>query len=419
MTQQQAQGAGATTGAEAPEAATGAEAPGQAKPVPIAPVITNADLGRQFWLDAYGKEVQSAATYSYMWMADQAGHMGIGILLHFAFTPLFAHLPTALGLGSFFASPFMSEFAGFIATALIVSYWEWSAYKTDAQRAKGSQFPLQKPLLKANAIVAAAYMTLGGGIGWALHLDWQISVPIIAVIGVVAVIMARPWLRQKIIWQKAALPFLARMADIAPNMAEASAKALWNLIIATPPPIGPPRAVVISGTLGSGRTIMACSIGTEFAFRAASVRYISFSDLIELAEGDNLELTPPPPGPSNIGYWPWSQAQVLVIDDIGPLVANSRHNSNHGPTLGLNEVLADCLAKVRAVLALRHSVWILGASDDGNFADVEAAAATIGAFLGIAEPLPILMTRPIVPIKPPQKVRVPGSAPRVNIHIDR
>ena len=392
--------------------------PDTAKPVPVAPVITNADLGRQFWLDAYGKEVQSAATYSYMWMADQAGHMGIGILLHFALTPIFAHLPQALGLGDFFASPFISQLAGFIATALIVSYWEWSAYNSDVKRAQGSQFPLQVGLLKANAIVAAAYMALGGGIGWALHLEWQISVPIIAVVFVIVVLMARPWLRQKIIWQKAALPFLSRLADMAPNMPAASATALWDLVCAPPPPVGPPRAVVMAGVIGSGRTVMACSIGTEFAFKTESVRYLTFSDLIELAEANDLELTPPAPGPSNIGYWPWSQAQVLIIDDIGPLVENSHHGVAHGPTLGLDKVLADCLGNIRAALACRHTVWLLGNSDDGNFADVEAAAATIAGFLGVADPLPILLTRPQTPVPPPQAVRPPATAPRLHIRID-
>ena len=387
-------------------------------PVPVAPVITNKDLGRQFWLDAYGKEVQSAATYSYMWMADQAGHMGIGILLHFAFTPIFAHLPQAIGLGNFFATPLMSALAGFIATALIVCYWEWSAYSADVKHATGAQFPLQVPLLKANAIVASGYMVLGGAIGWALHLGWQTSVPIVAIIGFIAVMMARPWLRQKIIWQKAALPYLSRLADMRPNMPDPVAVALWKLICAPLPPVGPPQAVVIAGTLGSGRSAMACGIGTEFAFRKASVRYISFSDLIELAQAGDFELTTPAPGPSNIGYWPWSQAQVLIIDDIGPLVDNSHHGAAHGPTLGLDKVLDDCLGKARAVLGGRHTVWILGASDDGSFADVEHAAATIGTFLGVAEPLPILLTRPKDPITPPQSVRVPGGAHHIRLRID-
>src|SRR5438105_2610333 len=35
----------------------------------------------QFRKDVFDKEVQSAATYSYLWLADQMGHIGVGILL--------------------------------------------------------------------------------------------------------------------------------------------------------------------------------------------------------------------------------------------------------------------------------------------------------------------------------------------------
>jgi len=44
---------------------------------PSAPRLTAKDLLRQFWADAYGKEVQTAATYSYTWLADQFGHICI------------------------------------------------------------------------------------------------------------------------------------------------------------------------------------------------------------------------------------------------------------------------------------------------------------------------------------------------------
>ncbi len=42
---------------------------------PAPPRLSAGDLLAQFWLDIYGKEVQSAATYSYLWMADQMGHV--------------------------------------------------------------------------------------------------------------------------------------------------------------------------------------------------------------------------------------------------------------------------------------------------------------------------------------------------------
>ena len=53
---------------------------------PTAPSLTINDLRRQFWADVFGKEVQTAATYSYTWLADQFGHVAIGIVANFLAT---------------------------------------------------------------------------------------------------------------------------------------------------------------------------------------------------------------------------------------------------------------------------------------------------------------------------------------------
>jgi len=43
---------------------------------PSAPQLTLKNLRDQFWADVYGKEVQTTATYSYTWVADQFGSGG-------------------------------------------------------------------------------------------------------------------------------------------------------------------------------------------------------------------------------------------------------------------------------------------------------------------------------------------------------
>lgn len=48
---------------------------------PEPPTIAPADVLRQIKVDLIDKEVQSAATYSYLWLADQMGHIGIGLLI--------------------------------------------------------------------------------------------------------------------------------------------------------------------------------------------------------------------------------------------------------------------------------------------------------------------------------------------------
>src|SRR5215467_2440525 len=61
--------------------------PSPAKPAgPTAPNLSVKDILAQFWADAYGKEVQTAATYSYTWLADQFGHLAIGMVAHFLAT---------------------------------------------------------------------------------------------------------------------------------------------------------------------------------------------------------------------------------------------------------------------------------------------------------------------------------------------
>ena len=58
------------------------------KPGPSAPHLTGKNLWKQFWADVYGKEVQTTATYSYTWVADQFGHICLGLIGNFAATAL-------------------------------------------------------------------------------------------------------------------------------------------------------------------------------------------------------------------------------------------------------------------------------------------------------------------------------------------
>jgi hypothetical protein len=148
---------------------------------------------------------------------------------------------------------------------------------------------------------------------------------------------------------------------------------------------------VIAGPVGSGRTSVACGIGTEFAFGHASVRYLSFDDLIEFAATSDFETDPPLPGPANIGFWPWSRAQVLIIDNVGPIIAASDMVHKAGRDGALSAWLADRLPNIREALRSRHTIWILGEIGSGSADQLQRSADEIGRFLGVADPLAILM----------------------------
>jgi hypothetical protein len=75
-------------------------------------------------------------------------------------------------------------------------------------------------------------------------------------------------------------------------------------------------------------------------------------------------MNPPPPprfgddpGPRNIGYWPWNEAQVLIIDDIGPIISSQREKAHFDH---FRSLLANELGSIAAELAKPHTIWICG-----------------------------------------------------------
>lgn len=324
---------------------------------PTAPNLTSKDLLRQFWADAYGKEVQTAATYSYTWLADQFGHICLGIIIDFAATLACGFVMVELGWSDELHLN-TGLVPGLLLTIFIVGFWEWSAYRSSVKQATGA-FPLDTNLLRDNAMVAAGYMALGGILGFAFHLTAPPALAISLIVVVVAVLLAPRWLRQKIIWQKASIPYLFRLADAAPGIDGNDAKTLQGLIDAGAPPNTQPCQVVIGGPIGSGRTSMAAGIGTEFAFKQNKVRYLSLDCLLEFAASATERSFPDDPGPTTISYWPWSQAQVVIIDGIGPMISADALESEAN-LVRFKRLLQKDLKSIAGVFKRCHTVWVLG-----------------------------------------------------------
>lgn len=320
---------------------------------PRGPHVTAKDLLAQFWLDLYGKEVQSAATYSYMWMADQMGHVCLGIVIQFSLTFVARYALPLIGADASWAN-----IAGLVVGLIAVSYWEYRAYGSSVAVATGL-FPLDRKLLRNNAIIAAAYMSMGLGIGFAFHQTAPWSAIGFVALALLAIVCAPPWLRQKIIWQKASLPYLFRLADAQRTIGADAAQQLQNLIDRGAPPTAQPFQVVVGGPIGSGRTAIAAGIGTEFAFRKRSVRYLSMDRLLECAARPANPHFADDPGPPNINFWRWSEAQVVIIDDIGPLIA--AHEQEHKANVEqFRQLLERGLGAIAPVLAKCHTVWVIG-----------------------------------------------------------
>src|SRR5690349_17125265 len=167
---------------------------------PQSPHISYRQLWEQFKADVYGKEVQSAATYSYMWMADQMGHVCVGILVNQILTVVARWLWEKLGWHGF------AEVAGLIGTIAVAAAWEAKTVYTAKHDAK-ALFPLGRKLLRDNAIIATLYMALGAVVGFGFHIEFPWSdvfpwndVVVIIACTFIAIWLAPRWLRQKIIW---------------------------------------------------------------------------------------------------------------------------------------------------------------------------------------------------------------------------
>lgn len=372
---------------------------------PAAPVITSADILQQIKADLIDKEVQSAATYSYLWMADQMGHIGIGLLVAAAVSALVSifgsltvwwhWLVAAALLG---AVPVVKEIKDF--------------RKFDV--AANPYFAVDRPLLVRNASTATLYMLAGLLIGVVVAMPlplvatlppwvfavWRIDITItpsllarLAIIVAVAILAASGawrWLRQKIVWQKAALPYLSRLSRVEVAFASAApddpGPTIRTYITGAGRVDGgkTERPLLLLGPLGVGKTDLAAAIGTEAAFAGAKVRYVTFSKLAQsaLAQRRALDrvqaIDAADAGPPNILYWQWRRAQLVVVDDIRPglgeqdyiSLAEFRERFAEDRKLG-----ADGLR----TLCRRRTAWAIGVTE----AEEPDWIATFGELFGV------------------------------------
>lgn len=370
------------------------------------------DVVRQFKRDVYDKEVQSAATYSYLWLADQMGHIGLGILLTIIvglICQLLSHssyvrviVPMALSLGG-------------------CAVWEVNAFRTYAGKATGV-FPPDTKMLASNAAVASLYMFIGVALGmswmcallfsetfflWPSRVWTWIGIATTLASAVTALGVAYPWVRQKMIWQKAGMPFLFRLANAPDTVSPDDAKKLQDYaerhLRAAASREAPTPVVVLSGELWAGKTSIACGIGTEAAFRNLRVRYVTFDKLGQMAAAHDDDL-----GPSNINYWRWRASELVIIDDINSGSATDDYTDlDDFKAITAKYGLPGCFAG-------RITVWVIGPKEDAELAEWQKAIAAVcaGASAGPhtaapPEMLTMRLMKPSVALSPAKKPSPP------------
>jgi hypothetical protein len=313
--------------------------------VPTGVDVTLTTVFKQVGRDLFDKEVQSAATYSYLWIADQMGHIGLGLVIVFALSWISAAAGLAGTLDGWLPA---------IAGIAVVCIWETKAYVAYAGDWT-KLFPLDRKLLALNAGTAALYMAIGVVLGFFWQKPPAIAASATVLAAALAVGLGVPWLRQKIVWQKAGLPFLFRLSNAKMTIALESAEKLDDLLrryLRCPPATrsacGP--IVILTGAIHAGKTSLACGIGTECAFQRAKVRYTTFDKLAQMAATDDDT------GPPNIEYWRWRESEILIIDDVQ---SGSRLRP-HRDLARFKREVKDDFGPLFSCVGRRMSVWVLG-----------------------------------------------------------
>ena len=314
------------------------------------------DVACQAYRDWFSKDVQETPTVSYVWTADQFGHFGLGFLITYSLTWVFAlyHLD---GL-----SVHLSLAIANLALWIGKEFRDFFHEKGLADSAQ-SVFKFNAAELWWNITTALFFIATGIAIASASFFGPGPALIVCTILLPLALGIGVWWLRRKITFQQAGLPYLYRLANFPSNVANVTTvQALLD------PSMRPNcRHLVLAGPIGAGKTSLAIGIATEFAFRMGIGRYTTMVKLLQ----SNLQS--PQGGAQEFQdgrkLWPWQSSQLLVIDDVdnaGDMAASLTHPSvlTEPPiaqvSLALSLLLDDA---VKAGLAAQRTVWVIGNTD--------------------------------------------------------
>ncbi len=367
-----------------------------------APALGLPQIMDQVRHDLFGtKDVQNAITASYVWMADQIGHVAIGLVPTLLACWIADCVMAWLGLPGFWR---IIVFA--VLTGLWFAVWVWKEREDfeKTRRRAGKEFKFNAGDIRWNVKTALLYIGIGGLLGAAPFVGWTVGdwissanwhqplVAFLILLGVTAVALwpafhvACWWLRRKLAFQQAGLPYLYRLANFTAEIEDPDADAVIHVCNfedrqvslrtvlfgpdVVPPNTPPVRHLLIVGPPKAGKTSLAVGIGTEFAFALGVCRYLPLVKLAQLAA--HQESRSPSTGmeyDDGRVLWPWTDSDLLIVDDADIGVTVRDEKGAKPITLVKPERFAEKMKMTKddlhpfAWLGSRRSVWVLGNED--------------------------------------------------------
>lgn len=358
--------------------------------------MTQSGAPRKSWLDkldpdVFGSDVFIDYTATYVWLANQFGHFGIG----FGLTSLLTWPVLA------FSGPGWGWLAYLFGAIVIVLYAgkEWLDLAIARRQAQGF-FPFDEKELWADMFADAWFVTSGVLTALAAHAD-PVAGMVAAAIAIAAYLLLASWfLPAKRSLDRTALSYVFRLANFPKTegvRAHNAARIRAFITGETVEGFRPPPAVLIQGLRGTGKSTLGVGIASEFALRrkpqtrkhGRSLYFTAFG----LFERDAPQAEPRMDGapyvmprrkPRFLGTGdPWSvdECELLVIDDVdgdNPVTADA----------GAERVLAYMQEQRPDILDLvrtKQTVWISGSTrfaDEGHPSGWQAWLHTLARLYG-------------------------------------
>lgn len=325
--------------------------------------------------DWFGKDVQSGYTRTYIWMANELGHVAIGFVgvqAVFWLIYLLAFGLDALFGGMALSAPHDAPWSWpLLVSMLWFSLWAYKEYADVVGERKDTADGLFVPDMQGITFDAwtAVFFFFYGTLLAQLSLAWP-GITFLALLALYffpTLYFARYWLTEKMTFQQAALPFQYRLSNfplaVFGDDEAASARSKLSGLLArrwpsADDPPDQPAHLLIFGPLNAGKTSLAVGAGTENAYKLGKTRYLTFVKFLQKVR--NPEQVPTKQEGKVV--WAWRDADLLIIDDVNP---GGDPNQEEGDRVIINhESFARKLealdGEVQQALRKRRTLWVLG-----------------------------------------------------------
>jgi hypothetical protein len=236
-----------------------------------------------------------------------------------------------------------------------------------------------------NTFTAVFYIAIG-----ALVAGFGLLNPLYGLIAILASVpfalgLGYAWLRRKLTFQQAGLPYLYRLATFPNPIDRPTAEFIVKLSRPASADAAPSTDdhLIIAGPLDSGKSSLAVGIGTEFAvrLRMGIGRYTTLAKLLQtvLKEGQWDQ----PEFDDGRILWPWQTSDLLIVDDVDVLSDYTPRTPTDVVTRRqivqsrVDMLKAKIPAVLLAALKYRRTVWVVGDIDAGELTHWRAMIADI------------------------------------------